>query len=137
MWLKCYRVQRDGVIQPAKVRYRLVPIQKLIDPRYKVQVKDDIIIVLYFIDHEVIVHTTHNSIRLDFNIANSGKMTNNWSPTGLFLGSTSSSELSSSLFVRVSTFNDSSAFISDSCKVMEDLDLIYILQSKSLLFVSE
>ena len=85
----------------------------------------------------MIVHTTHNSIRLDFNIANSGKMTNNWSPTGLFLGSTSSSELSSSLFVRVSTFNDSSAFISDSCKVMEDLDLIYILQSKSLLFVSE
>ena len=38
--LKCYRIRRDGEIQPSKIRFRLVPIKKLCDQKYKLQVKD-------------------------------------------------------------------------------------------------
>ena len=39
--LRCFHVQKDGGICAAKIRFRVVPLQKLCDPRYKVQIKDD------------------------------------------------------------------------------------------------
>ena len=39
--VKCFRVRNHGEIQAAKLHFKLVPLQKLCDSQYKLQVKDN------------------------------------------------------------------------------------------------